>query len=163
MAGLEVTRRGLVTGAGATVGLVTATNSLIGPAQAASVIEDAFNTFVDQIGAGQFPVPPNSNTLDGHVPNLSGLARDSLGIINQLQGDNSLDGGDSADRTGVAAFCNSVEDKNLLRLFENNGIMVRHPTQSPWNNWKNCTRDQLIGYTSGCLQRSSILTQLQPP
>jgi hypothetical protein len=28
--------------------------------------------------------------------------------------------------------------------------MVRHPSQVPWNNWKNCTRDQLIGYTAGC-------------
>jgi hypothetical protein len=112
-------------------------------------ILDVITSFVTQTGHGA--LPPNPNTLDGHVPNLEGLARDDLGIICQLQEDKTLDGGDSAHRTGVAAFCNSGPDADLLRRFEdNNGIMVRHPTQVPWNNPNNCTRDQLTGYVAGC-------------
>jgi hypothetical protein len=114
-----------------------------------STILDAITSFVDQLGLGLLPLPPKSDTLDGHVPDLSGLARDAEGIICQVQKDN-LDGGDSAHREGVAAFCNSRPDMALLPRFETGGIMVRHPTQEPWNNWKNCTRDQLIGYVAGC-------------
>jgi len=96
------------------------------------------------------PIPPKSDTIGEHVPDLSGLARDEEGIINQLETNGHLDGGDSAHRTGFAAFLNSQIDKDLLPRFESNGIMKRHPSQAPWNNWKNCTRDQLIGYTAGC-------------
>jgi hypothetical protein len=96
------------------------------------------------------PIPPKSNTIGGHVPDLSGLARDEERIINQLEANGHLDGGDSAHRTGLAAFLNSQVDQELLPRFETNGRMVRHPSQFPWNNWKNCTRDQLIGYTAGC-------------
>ena len=95
-------------------------------------------------------MPPKSGSIDGHIPDLGGLARDDMGIINQLEDGGKLDGGDSAHRTGFAAFLNSQTDRDLLPLFESNGVMVRHPTQVPWNNWKNCTRDQLIGYTAGC-------------
>jgi hypothetical protein len=95
------------------------------------------------------PIPPKSNTIGGHVPDLRGLARDEEGIINQVE-PGHLDGGDSAHRTGFAAFLNSQADKDLLPRFESNGIMVRHPSQAPWNNWKNCSRDQLIGYAAGC-------------
>ena len=112
-----------------------------------SWIEDAFQTLLREFGP---PLPPKPDSIDGHIPDLSGLARDGMGIINQLGDDGKLDGGDSAHRTGFAAFLNSESDKELLALFESNGVMVRHPTQVPWNNWKNCTRDQLIGYTAGC-------------
>jgi hypothetical protein len=96
------------------------------------------------------PIPPKSDTIGGHVPDLSGLARDEEGIINQIEPHGHLDGGDSAHRTGFVAFLNSQVDKDLLPRFESNGIMVRHPSQAPWNNWKNCSRDQLIGYAAGC-------------
>jgi hypothetical protein len=115
-----------------------------------SSILDAITSFVQQFGIGQFPIPPKSDTLDGHIPDMSGLARDAQGIICQRQADGSLDGGDSAHRTGVAAFCNSTSDDKLLPSFESEGIMTRHPTQAPWNNWRNCTRDQLTGYVAGC-------------
>jgi hypothetical protein len=116
-----------------------------------STILDSINTFVGQLGIGLLPLPPKSDTLDGHVPNLEGLlSREDAGIICQLQDNKSLDGGDSAHRTGIAAFYNSGPDSDLLNRFETGGKMVRHPTQEPWNNWKNCTRDQLIGYVAGC-------------
>jgi hypothetical protein len=102
------------------------------------------------------PIPPKSDTIGGHVPDLSGLARDEERIINQLESNGHLDGGDSAHRTGFAAFLNSQVDKDLLPLFESNGIMVRHPSQVPWNNWKNCTRDQLIGYAAGCWRAGGL-------
>jgi hypothetical protein len=107
---------------------------------AKSLIEDVLDTLVGQLGP---PLPPNSGSINGHIPDLDGLARDDMGIINQLEDDGKLDGGDSAHRTGFAAFLNSQRDRDLLPRFESNGVMVRHPTQVPWNNWKNCTRDQL--------------------
>ncbi|MBK9794668.1 MAG: hypothetical protein IPP60_16610 [Sphingobacteriales bacterium] len=62
-----------------------------------------------------------------------------------------IDFGDSANKTGHLAFCNSLLDQNNLHLYENgDGVMVRHPTQIPWNNPNNSTRDQLIAYAAGC-------------
>jgi hypothetical protein len=79
------------------------------------------------------------------------LVRDDHGIIVQHDPNNPSykDGGDSACRTGLLALCGSAQDAALLPLFESNGVMVRHPYQEPWNNWKNCTRDQLIPYVAG--------------
>jgi hypothetical protein len=143
----KVPRRGLVTGLGAGLGLAATSSFSIGTVQAKSLIEETLDALCPQFGP---PLPPKSDTIGGHIPDLSDLARDDKGIINQLEDGGKLDGGDSAHRTGVAAFLNSQADKDLLPLFESNGVMVRHPTQVPWNNWKNCTRDQLIGYTAGC-------------
>lgn len=154
----DITRRGLITGAGASVGLAAASNTIF-PANAASLgntLQNAFDTFVNQLGAGQFPMPPRADILGNHVPDLQGLSRDNLGIIIQLEDHGKLDGGDSAHRTGVTAFCNSDQDQKLLPLFESDGRMVRHPVQVPWNNWKNCTRDQLIGYTAGCWRAGKL-------
>jgi hypothetical protein len=67
-----------------------------------------------------------------------------------------MDGGDSAARTGVAAFCNSKQDISLLSRFEKNGFMFRHPKQQPWNNPKNSTRDQLLAYLSGCWRSNNL-------
>ncbi|UGY02534.1 hypothetical protein [Bradyrhizobium quebecense] len=97
-----------------------------------------------------------SNTLDGHVPDLEGVPRDAGGIICQLESTGRLDGGDSAHRAGVAAFCNSAADTALLPRFESGGLMVRHPIQPPWNDWRNCSRDQLKGYTAGCWRAGRI-------
>jgi hypothetical protein len=141
------TRRVVVTGLGAGLGLAATSSFPIGTARAKSFIEVALDNLVDPFGP---PLPPDAGSIKGHIPNLSGLARDDRGIINQLEDGGKLDGGDSAHRTGLAAFLNSQKDSDLLPLFESNGVMVRHPTQVPWNNWKNCTRDQLIAYTAGC-------------
>jgi hypothetical protein len=120
---------------------------------------------VDVLTTGQFPIPPWAGTLDGHVPNMSGLPRDDDNIICQPEANATpakdtfapmrsthglMDGGDSAARTGVAAFCNSKLDIDLLPRFEKNGLMVRHPKHYPWNNPHNCTRDQLLAFMSGC-------------
>ena len=116
-----------------------------------SVLEDAVGYFVNQFGGlGILPIPPRSDTLGGFDPNLSGIiSRDSDGLI--MQGPKeAADGGDSSHKTGFAAFCSSQEDFPHLFKFESNGIMVRHPTQFPWNNWKNSTRDQLLAYVAGC-------------
>lgn len=78
--------------------------------------------------------------------------RDSDWIIGQTQEPpDTWDGGDSAHKTGVLAFCGSEADQGLLVRFEDgNGTMVRHPKEYPWNNPKNCSRDQLIAFTAGC-------------
>lgn len=96
---------------------------------------------------------PFPNTLNGYTPSLDGIKREpGSDIVMQFQEGNvkPLDGGDSAHRTGVLAFCGSQIDANNLDKFYSNGMMVRHPTQEPWNNPNNCSRDQLIGYLAGC-------------
>ncbi|MBR0797348.1 hypothetical protein JQ615_18330 [Bradyrhizobium jicamae] len=136
-----------------------------------SNVLDEAKKYVDMFTTGQFPIPPKADTIAGHVPILNELApsRDDDGIICQLAAEEKLhindktfpnmptssgrrmDGGDSAARTGVAAFCNSAVDVALLPRFEVlPGIMVRHPKHFPWNNPKNCTRDQLKAFLSGC-------------
>lgn len=117
---------------------------------------ESLEFFASQLGLGLLPLFPKADTLGDHVPDLSGLSRDMQGIICQLQADGTLDGGDSVHRTGVASFCNSAQDIALLPSFESNGIMVRHPTQVPWNNWRNCTRDQLMGYVAGCWRGGAL-------
>ena len=106
----------------------------------------------DQLGIGLFPLTADPAWIGDHIPDLSKLPRYAQGIIGQAQGDPAkpLDGGDSAHKTGFAAFCNSAQDQALLDVFEKDGIKVRHPTEVPWNNWKNCSRDQLCAYTAGC-------------
>lgn len=125
-------------------------------------LEKAFDTFVDFVKGGLLILPPEPNTLGQLAPDLSALKRDELNIIGQVQTDGSLDSGDSAHRTGVLAFCNSKQDQDLLPEFEIDGIMRRHPTHEPWNNWKNSSRDQLIGYLAGCWRanRTDIAVRL---
>lgn len=116
-------------------------------------IIDAVEKFVEQIEGGLFIVPPMAGSLGNYQPNISGLAhhRDELGIIQQIQdNDKDLDGGDSAHKTGILAFCNSTYDIDKLHYFETGGIMRRHPNRIPYNNWKNCSRDQLLAYIAGC-------------
>ncbi|MCF6132219.1 hypothetical protein [Flavobacterium wongokense] len=118
-----------------------------------NVLETALETFIGFIENGMFIAPPDNTTLNHFTPNIAQLQnqRDQYGIIEQVQADGvTLDGGDSAHKTGVLAFCNSIPDILVLNNFEQDGIMVRHPNFVPANNWKNCSRDQLIAYISGC-------------
>ncbi len=64
--------------------------------------------------------------------------------------DESADGGDSAHFAGLAALFGMGETKNLLDYEVAPGILVRHPIQSPWNNPKNYTIDQLAPFVAGC-------------
>lgn len=125
-------------------------------------LEEAFSAFVDLVKGGLYILPPEPNTLGQLDRDFSALQRDELQIVGQVQDDGSLDSGDSAHRTGVLAFCNSKKDQGLLPLFENDGLMHRHPTHEPWNNWKNSSRDQLVGYVSGCWRggRTDIAARL---
>lgn len=106
-----------------------------------------FSPFWDET---EYVLPPKPDSLGNYTPSINELSRDELGIVGQLQEENHIDSGDSAHRTGVLSFCNSQQDIRILPQFEKDGIMVRHPKQVPWNNWKNCSRDQLTGYISGC-------------
>lgn len=72
------------------------------------------------------------------------LNRDKLGYIL----DANLDGGDSANRAGILALLGSV-DEQLDDYMSSKGVVTRHPTQVPWNNPKNFTRDQLIPFVAG--------------
>lgn len=122
--------------------------------------------FVEIISLTHRPASLPSN-LGAYVPRLDCLdrlsetgawegkySRDNEDLCIQPQpGDlvKPKDGGDSAHRTGTLAFCGSALDQsNLGRFMLESGLMVRHPRQAPWNNPWNATRDQLIGYLSGC-------------
>ncbi len=132
-------------------------------------VRDILDDFVNKAGnAILSPLPPDRDTLGGFNPDFRELKRDDLGIIMMPQqscGEISpdLDGGDSAHREGVAAFCNSEPDKKLLDLFVNNsGVMVRHPNQVPWNEPDNSSADQLRGFMVGCWRagRSDLAQRL---
>lgn len=64
--------------------------------------------------------------------------------------DETGDGGDSDFRCAILALTGSDLDKDLLKKYEKSpGVIVRHPYDSPADNEKNYTRDQLIVYMAG--------------
>ena len=74
------------------------------------------------------------------------LYRDADGFIVDQTGD----GGDTANRTGLwQLFSRHAEDLDAFEFFQN-GILVRHPKQHPWDNPWNFSRDQLIPFVAGC-------------
>jgi len=59
--------------------------------------------------------------------------------------DETLDGGDSARAIGIIKLFNvPVQVGNPADYELGNGELVRHPTQSPWENPGNFSRDQLM-------------------
>lgn len=61
-----------------------------------------------------------------------------------------MDGGDSAVRMGILALCGKDKDTDKVEAYEiQPGMLVRHPTQFPWNNPKNYSRDQLMCFLAG--------------
>lgn len=65
--------------------------------------------------------------------------------------DSTLDGGDSSMRMGMLLLCGQTTACNV-RLYEHeldSGILRRHPSQDPWSNPWNFTRDQLVPITAG--------------
>ncbi len=130
----------------------------------ASSVETALRGLVGILTLAKRP-EPNPGSLGDYRPTLTGLSRDDSGIVMQLENGGALDGGDSAHRTGVLAFCKSDVDSANLPLFivqQQPAMMTRHPTQAPWDNPNNCTRDQLIGYIAGCWRsgRTDIVAAL---
>lgn len=130
----------------------------------ASTIETALTGLVGILTFATRP-EPFAGSLGAYKPTIAGLSRDDGQIVMQRQGEGALDGGDSAHRTGVLAFCQSeVDSANLPRFIvqQQPTTMTRHPTQVPWNNPNNCTRDQLIGYIAGCWRtgRTDIVAAL---
>lgn len=80
------------------------------------------------------------------------IHRDKLGCVMQhdiYDETKRLDGGDSASRVGIMALCGSEVDKVVVTLYEQVGLGMRHPTQEPWNNTGNFTRDQLTCLAAG--------------
>lgn len=118
-------------------------------------IEDLLKQFTQMVENGLYILPPDDSCLFNYKPLLQTIdktQRDKFGIVGQLQnGSNVVEGGDSAHKTGVLAFCNSLKDQQNLDVFENNGIMVRHPFEGGHNSDpSNCSRDQLLAYAAGC-------------
>lgn len=112
-----------------------------------------FAEFTNQLQHGALGfilLPPNPGFLGAKNYPFDGLSRDVEGIAMQFQDNGTLDGGDSANRTGILAFLNSAHDQQLLERFEAGGVMRRHPTQGFWADPKNCSRDQLLGFMAGC-------------
>lgn len=61
-----------------------------------------------------------------------------------------LDGGDSAVRMGILALCGKETNTDKMESYEVQlGMLTRHPTQYPWNNPKNFSRDQLMCFLAG--------------
>jgi hypothetical protein len=136
----DPTRRSVIAGMATTAAAASAPSIIgIAPAAAAPNVLDQVKQYVDILTTGQFPIPPWEGALDGHVPNMTGLPRDDDNIICQPEANDNpsdgtfrpmhtshgfMDGGDSAARTGVAAFCNSAQDIDLLPKFEKNGMMI---------------------------------------
>jgi hypothetical protein len=136
------------------------------------IFKEAYRIFSELIGSGMYIMPPDNNFLFYEQYDFSELIkhRDSQTLLigqfepprpdgkphisgyscaNNLEF--KIDFGDSAHKTGILAFCNSEIDKQHLPQYEvQSGIMVRHPSQPPWNWWKNCSRDQLLAYSAGC-------------
>jgi hypothetical protein len=119
-----------------------------------SGIESALEGLARLVTNARRPLP-NPYTLGDFHPVVDHLDRErGTDIVWQKQADPAkpFDGGDSAHRTGVLAFCGSELDaRNLPKFFLSDAsLAVRHPTQEPWNNPNNFTRDQLTGYMAGC-------------
>ncbi|MDN3676901.1 hypothetical protein QWY90_06215 [Flavobacterium paronense] len=135
------------------------------------LLKQAYNLFAELVGNGMCIMPPDRNFLFYEEYDFSGLKKHrdkNTGLIGLWQSDveipmadlpctkgltMTVDFGDSAHKTGILAFCNSEKDKLNLPLYEKPdmpGFMVRHPSIPPANNWKNCTRDQLLAYSAGC-------------
>lgn len=60
--------------------------------------------------------------------------------------DQTLDGGDSCVRAGILSMCRE-QYRSHHYVFEKQGM--RHPSQVPWNNRKNFSRDQLLLLLAG--------------
>lgn len=84
------------------------------------------------------------------------IKRDSLRIVVQHGAGDYADGGDSASRTGILALCGSGIDMHELLFFHHGGFFIRHPTQKPWNNPLNFTRDQLMPIVAGIWQSCRV-------
>lgn len=131
---------------------------------------DARGVLEDLVGSSISALRPDNNNLFGNFKstsldenhrdmntNLIGVKKKEESVSEYECGDKinktKIDFGDSAHHTGFLAFLNSDVDKENLPLYEvkgKPGFMYRHPTQAPWNNWKNCTRDQLLAFAAGC-------------
>lgn len=66
------------------------------------------------------------------------IYRDNLGLVVDSTGD----GGDSCNFTSGYKLISGEPALLSIALLWNDGNPVRHPTQVPWNNPKNFTRDQ---------------------
>lgn len=128
--------------------------AILGTTVTVGVAGNAAAELLRLIPAGTVPpwisMEANPNQIKECPVDITNLQRrDATRIITDPGGDG--DGGDSAHRTGIVAFCGSRLDQGLLPQFEvQPGIMVRHPTQGKWANPLNCSRDQLLAYVAGC-------------
>lgn len=78
------------------------------------------------------------------------MKRDKYGIIIQTNEDPTYeDGGDSAFSTGIMAFCNSEQDKTLMKEFVKMTGICRHPYQEKYQNPKETSRDQVKAFFAG--------------
>jgi hypothetical protein len=128
------------------------------------LITDAFGYLASLIGEGLLEARPDPDYLNGKSnPDLSNVWIRSKGLICQGreeqqgkcvpgQGDCYHDGGDSSQKTGIAAFSNSDLDKGLMPRFMLPGatMLCRNPDQEEWSDPKKTSRDQLIQYAAGC-------------
>jgi len=65
--------------------------------------------------------------------------------------DQTGDGGDSSMRAGVLALCGSKysEEIDYSRYEKLSGQLTRHPSDTPWDNPKNFSRDQMLVLVAG--------------
>jgi hypothetical protein len=69
--------------------------------------------------------------------------------------DRTGDGGDSAVRSGLLETFSPLQFPDFPDYTDASGLLVRHPKQTPWNNPRNFSRDQLIVKMAGLRARGS--------
>lgn len=135
---------------------------------------DDLEDFINATTQSSFLITPDPYGIGSYDRKVHVPVRDEHNIVVQHDVNEKNptmgDGGDSAMRTGLLAFCGSHQDAELLPDFEvpkESGIMVRHPFQhilpnKCWNDPGNCSRDQLIPFIAGCwrIGRTEIVQRL---
>lgn len=129
----------------------------------ADPVTEAFGYLASLIGDGVLGARPDPDYLnDKSNPDLNNVWIRVNGLIcqghqeEQGQGlpveDCYHDGGDSSQKTGIAAFSNSHLDKDQMPRFMPQGakMLCRNPDQQEWRDPKKTSRDQLIQYAAGC-------------
>lgn len=119
-----------------------------------------------EVGLGRRGVSSDPNYLanqgvEAHLEAVPVRSNDLL--CAPREGDETYrDGGDSAQKTGIAAFCNSRLDQRLLPRFLPDGatLICRNPDQEEWRHpygygATGTSRDQVIQYAAGCWRAAS--------
>jgi hypothetical protein len=88
------------------------------------------------------------------------IYKDESGRLGQLAwNDQGVDFGDSAHFTGLWVMATGdLFPWVWIDFVDGKGLIVRHPEQEPWNNWRNVSRDQTMPIVAALMRQGSIAT-----